>query len=82
MHSIYVYTDIYLGLKFFANSCIYVFVFFPLVAVYLCKRTMQNKSRLELDDYEAVSPTGWNIIYVDVDLMVFALQSSFHLSTF
>lgn len=29
----------------------------PLIsaAVYLCKRTMQNKARLELADYEAVS---------------------------
>lgn len=26
-----------------------------LPAVYLCKRTMQNKARLELADYEAVS---------------------------
>lgn len=25
----------------------------PLSAVYLCKRTMQNKQRLELADYEA-----------------------------
>ena len=32
---------------------IYFCLYFP--AVYLCKRTMQNKSRLELDDYEAVS---------------------------
>ena len=24
MHSIYVYTDTYQGLKFFANSCIYI----------------------------------------------------------
>ena len=24
MHSIYVYTDIYQGLNFFANSCIYI----------------------------------------------------------
>lgn len=27
----------------------------PLLAIYLCKRTMQNKTRLELADYEAVS---------------------------
>lgn len=27
----------------------------PLTAIYLCKRTMQNKTRLELADYEAVS---------------------------
>ena len=26
MHSIYVYTDIYQGLKIFANSCIYIYV--------------------------------------------------------
>lgn len=26
-----------------------------LSAIYLCKRTMQNKTRLELADYEAVS---------------------------
>lgn len=25
------------------------------LAIYLCKRTMQNKTRLELADYEAVS---------------------------
>lgn len=31
------------------------FFFFFLSAVYLCKRTMQNKARLELADYEAVS---------------------------
>lgn len=29
------------------------FLFLPL-AIYLCKRTMQNKARLELADYEAV----------------------------
>lgn len=29
--------------------------FFSFTAVYLCKRTMQNKARLELADYEAVS---------------------------
>lgn len=29
-----------------------------LSAVYLCKRTMQNKARLELADYEAVSEEG------------------------
>lgn len=28
----------------------------PPQAIYLCKRTMQNKARLELADYEAVSP--------------------------
>lgn len=27
----------------------------PPPAIYLCKRTMQNKARLELADYEAVS---------------------------
>ena len=27
MHSIYVYTDIYEGLKFFANSCIYIYIY-------------------------------------------------------
>lgn len=30
-------------------------ILFFLSAVYLCKRTMQNKARLELADYEAVS---------------------------
>ena len=30
-------------------------LYFSLSAVYLCKRTMQNKARLELADYEAVS---------------------------
>lgn len=30
-------------------------ILFFLLAVYLCKRTMQNKARLELADYEAVS---------------------------
>ena len=34
------------------SICLFLFYF---SAVYLCKRTMQNKSRLELDDYEAVS---------------------------
>lgn len=34
-----------------ANSVL----FFSFPAVYLCKRTMQNKARLELADYEAVS---------------------------
>lgn len=38
-----------------------------LPAVYLCKRTMQNKARLELADYEAVSERG---------LIVSALPSS------
>ena len=33
--------------------------FSPLSAVYLCKRTMQNKARLELADYEAVSTKGF-----------------------
>jgi G:T/U-mismatch repair DNA glycosylase len=28
-------------------------IIFPISAVYLCKRTMQNKQRLELADYEA-----------------------------
>lgn len=37
-------------------------------AVYLCKRTMQNKARLELADYEAVSKRG---------LIVSALPSSY-----
>ncbi len=32
----------------------------PVTAIYLCKRTMQNKTRLELADYEAVSgPLRW-----------------------
>ena len=26
MHSIYVYTDIYQGLKIYANSCIYIYI--------------------------------------------------------
>lgn len=30
------------------------YLFLP-PAIYLCKRTMQNKARLELADYEAVS---------------------------
>lgn len=34
-----------------ANSVL----FYSVPAVYLCKRTMQNKARLELADYEAVS---------------------------
>lgn len=32
--------------------------YFIVPAVYLCKRTMQNKARLELADYEAVSTWG------------------------
>lgn len=31
------------------------FSLLPVTAIYLCKRTMQNKTRLELADYEAVS---------------------------
>ena len=27
MHSIYVYTDIYQGLKIFAKSCIYIYIY-------------------------------------------------------
>jgi len=37
-----------------ANSVL----FYSITAVYLCKRTMQNKARLELADYEAVSTWG------------------------
>lgn len=33
-------------------------IIFCVPAVYLCKRTMQNKARLELADYEAVSTWG------------------------
>lgn len=33
-------------------------LFYSIPAVYLCKRTMQNKARLELADYEAVSTWG------------------------
>lgn len=33
-------------------------LFYSVPAVYLCKRTMQNKARLELADYEAVSTWG------------------------
>lgn len=35
-------------------------------AIYLCKRTMQNKARLELADYEAVSPLLCSVICVEV----------------
>ena len=27
MHSIYIYTDVYLGLNFFPNSCIRIYIF-------------------------------------------------------
>lgn len=37
-------------------------------AIYLCKRTMQNKTRLELADYEAVS--AGPIAFLDIDLCV------------
>ena len=40
-------------LQFKSYQINFIFLYFS--AVYLCKRTMQNKSRLELDDYEAVS---------------------------
>lgn len=36
------------------SSCLTLYLF-PPPAIYLCKRTMQNKARLELADYEAVS---------------------------
>lgn len=32
-------------------------------AIYLCKRTMQNKARLELADYEAVSTRSFELTY-------------------
>lgn len=36
-------------------ACDKLFLSLSPSAIYLCKRTMQNKTRLELADYEAVS---------------------------
>lgn len=41
-------------------------------AVYLCKRTMQNKARLELADYEAVS----NLLFSSLSWSPFSLRLS------
>ena len=39
MHSIYIYTDIYQGLKIFANSCIYIYIY-----IYIVGPTVANRS--------------------------------------
>lgn len=41
---------------YFSPSCL------PPPAIYLCKRTMQNKARLELADYEAVSVLSFSVL--------------------
>lgn len=43
-----------------------------LSAIYLCKRTMQNKTRLELADYEAVSAadSSSKLLLLSIDLCV------------
>lgn len=39
----------------FADESLFSIVLVSHAAIYLCKRTMQNKTRLDLADYEAVS---------------------------
>lgn len=45
------------------SSC-FTLSLFPLAAIYLCKRTMQNKARLELADYEAVSTLSFCFLVI------------------
>lgn len=48
------------------------------LAVYLCKRTMQNKTRLELADYEAENlarlqklfARKWELIYMQAEAQI------------
>ncbi len=48
------------------------------LAVYLCKRTMQNKTRLELADYEAENlarlqklfSRKWELIYMQAEAQI------------
>lgn len=39
-------------------------------AIYLCKRTMQNKTRLDLADYEAVSADSYVFVLICVSILV------------
>lgn len=39
----------------FTDESLFSIVLVSHAAIYLCKRTMQNKTRLDLADYEAVS---------------------------
>uniref|UniRef100_A0A8C4TJM9 Regulator of G protein signaling 6 n=1 Tax=Erpetoichthys calabaricus TaxID=27687 RepID=A0A8C4TJM9_ERPCA len=64
-------------LTFIAN-CLSVFLFFFFLAIYLCKRTMQNKARLELADYEAENlarlqrafARKWEFIFMQAEAQV------------
>lgn len=47
-------------------------------AIYLCKRTMQNKARLELADYEAVSPFIY--LFLNVLVLIYVIKVHQHLS--
>lgn len=40
------------------------------VAIYLCKRTMQNKTRLDLADYEAVSADCYVFVFICASTLV------------
>ena len=56
-------------------SCLfYKSVSLCLSAVYLCKRTMQNKARLELADYEAVSESGLFNVSTPLFTYLFCVQ--------
>ena len=46
MHSIYVYTDIYQGLKIFANSCIYIYIYGHVTSADLYARAQCGKFNL------------------------------------
>ena len=49
MHSIYVYTDIYQGLKIFANSYIYIYILLFWIAAIKKRITKQNAMRVSLN---------------------------------
>jgi len=64
--------------------CLYVCVY-VCVAVYLCKRTMQNKQRLELADYEAENlarlqktfSRKWEFIFMQAEAQAKSVTSTY-----
>uniref|UniRef100_A0A8D3EEL6 Regulator of G protein signaling 6 n=1 Tax=Scophthalmus maximus TaxID=52904 RepID=A0A8D3EEL6_SCOMX len=61
-----------------SSSCLTPSLFAPPPAIYLCKRTMQNKARLELADYEAENlarlqrafARKWEFIFMQAEAQV------------
>ncbi len=55
-----------------------MYLILSFLAVYLCKRTMQNKTRLELADYEAENlarlqklfARKWELIYIQAEAQI------------